>query len=98
MLGDFASLTQVHGSAAEAVHDVFIELSSHQSDISSASSDRQSIWESLWTHIKCLEADDRTMFCAIKKVARTNISQVKVFEQRLLAIEQFPWRRRGHVD
>ena len=36
MLGDFASLTQVHGSTAEGVHDVFVGLTSQQSDISSA--------------------------------------------------------------
>ena len=88
MLGDFASLSQVHGSAAGAVHDVFVGLSSQQSEISSATSDRESIRESLSVHIKRLEADAATMFRVIKKVARTNSSQVKVLEQRLLALER----------
>ena len=39
-------------------------------------------------HIKRLEADAATMFRVIKKVARTNSSQVKVLEQRLLALER----------
>ena len=92
MLGDFASLTRVHGSAAEAVHEVFVGLNTQQSDISTATSDRESIRESLSVHIKRLEADARTMFRVIKKVARTSNSQVKVLEQRLLAVEQIGLR------
>ena len=67
---------------------MFVGLSSQQSEISSATSDRQSIRESVAVHIKRLEADAVTMFRVIKKVARTNSSQVKVLEQRLLALEQ----------
>ena len=97
MLGDFSSLTQVHGSAAGAVHDNFVGLNSQQFDISLAALDHEYIRGSLAAHIKRLEADARTMFRVIKKVACTNSSQVKVLEQCLFALEQsrFPWRRRS---
>ena len=88
LLGDFTLLAKAHGSAAEAVHDAFVDINGQRSDISHASSDRDSIRSSLAANVKRLEEDSLVLLRVIKKVGRTSSTHARLLNARLDAIEQ----------